>query len=285
MNYGALVSKSLNMMWKHKYLWILGLLASLMQGTGQTFSDVSHRSDAVGHFLLQSGILFFLILAGLFLFIIFLVLSYIAHGGLIHCVNKISRDEPTSLGDGWKTGAKNFWRLLGIGVLLFLVVIGSIVVCGAPVVIAFLVHKGLGILSLLLFVPIFLILLIIIGFVDAYADRACVIEGKGVIDSLGEGWRTFTTNLGRSIAVGIISLISGIVYAILFILLGLGLILNFLLAWALTGFIWAVVSGVMVALIYVIITEGIFNTYLSAFWTLSYLEIKRLNQKPNLSQV
>jgi hypothetical protein len=154
----------------------------------------------------------------------------------------------------------------------------SIVFVG-PVIIAFLIHKSLGILSLLFFVPLFIIALSIIGFIDAYADRACVIQGKGVIDSIKDGWGTFKNNLGKSIFVALISFFSSIVYGTLFILIGLGLIANFFLTWVLGGLVLAIIIGILIAFIYVVITEGIFNTYLSSFWTLSYLEIKKQSQK------
>ena len=280
MDYGALVSRSLKIMWEYKYLWLLGFLVSLGEGGSHTFTNFKGKSDAVGNFLAQPGILFFLILFGLLLFIILTILNFIAHGGLIHCVNRINRNESTNLGDGWRAGVKNLWRLLGIGILIFFTIIAVLIVCALPVIIAFLIHKSLGILSLLLFIPLFLLAIIIIGFVDAYADRVCVIEKRGVIDSLKKGWDVFKNNLGRAIVVSIISILSGIIYAILFILIGLGLVMNFLLAWAFAGLILAIIVGMLIVLAYIVITEGIFNTYLSAFWTLAYLEIKKLSQKP-----
>jgi hypothetical protein len=276
MDYGALVSKSLKIMWKFKYLWLLGFLVSLGEGGGHTFSNFKGKSNVIDNFLAQPGILFSLIIFGLLLFIIFTVLYYIAHGGLIHCVNRISRNESTSLGDGWRAGARNFWRLLGIGILILFMIIIALIVFGVPVAIAFLIHRSLGIVSLLFFIPLFLLGLAVILFVDVYADRACVIEGKGVIDSLKEGWNTFKNNLGKSIVVAIISFISGIIYLMLFIAIGLGLVANFFLAWAFAGLILAIIFGILIVLVYTVITEGIFNTYLSAFWTLAYLEMKRL---------
>ncbi len=285
MDYGALVNRSLRTMWNHKYLWLLGFLASLGEGGGQAFWNVGKKSNVMNGLISQPGVLAFLALLGFFLFIIFVIARYIAHGGLIHCVNRISHSELTSLGDGWKAGVKNFWRLLGIGILILLMIIAALIVCGLPVLVAFLAHKALGIASLLFFVPLFLFLFVIILFVDSYADRACVIEGKGVFDSLKEGWDTFKDNLGRSIAVALISFISSILFAIPFILVGLGLVANFFLAWAFAGIIFAIILGVLIAFIYVVITEGLFNTYLSSFWTLAYLEIRKTSQKSALSSI
>jgi len=284
MDYGVLVSRALRIMWKYKYLWILGFLVSLGEGGGQVIVNFHKKSDLTSSFLAQPGIILLLVLSGVFLFVLFLILRYIAHGGLIHCVNRIDRSEPTGLGDGWKAGLRNFWRLFGIGILILLMIISVTVVFAAPVVVAFLIHKTLGILSLVFFIPLFVIALIVICFIDAYADRVCVIEGKGVTDSIKEGWFTFRNNLGKSIFVATISLFSSIVYGTLFILIGLGLVADFFLAWAFAGLIPAMLIGISIMLVYVVITEGIFTTFLSAFWTLSYSEIKGLIPKPAIAQ-
>lgn len=280
MSYKTLVKESLRIMWKYKYLWLLGFLVSLGEGVGHTFTNFKGKSNIVANFLAQPGILFLLILFWLLLFIILTILNFIAQGGLIHCVNKINRNESTSLGDGWRAGVKNFWGLLGIGILILFAIIAVLAVCALPVIGAFLIHKSLGMLSLLLFIPLFLLAIVIINFVYAYAVRVRVIEKRGVIDSLKEGRSVFKNNFRQSIAVAIISFVSNIIYEILFILIGLGLVVNFLLAWVFADLFLAVIVGMLIALAYVVITEGIFNTYLSSFWTLAYLEIKRLGQKP-----
>jgi hypothetical protein len=45
MDYGALVNKSLKIMWNYKYLWILGFLASLGEGGGQSFVNFHKKSN------------------------------------------------------------------------------------------------------------------------------------------------------------------------------------------------------------------------------------------------
>jgi hypothetical protein len=280
MPYKTLVKESLKIMWKYKYLWLLGLLVNLGEGIGHTFTNFKGKSNAVANFLAQPEILFPFILFWFILLITLTILNFTAQGGLIHCVNKINRNESASLGDGWRAGVKNFWGLLGIGILILFAIIAVLAVCALPVIGAFLIHKSLGMLSLLLFIPLFLLAIIIINFVYAYAVRVRVIEKRGVIDSLKEGRSVFKNNFRQSIAVAIISFVSNIIYEILFILIGLGLVMNFFLAWAFADLLLAVIAGMLIALAYVVITKGIFDTYLSAFWTLAYLEIKRLGQKP-----
>ena len=276
MNYGELVKKSLDIMWKFKYLWIFGFFAEWGSGGGAGNIPGESR-DRLGGFLLDinPAIILTLILIALAVFVLFLVLYIISKGGLIHSIAKINGGESSSLGEGWRSGLKNFWRLLGIWVLLVLSGITFALLIIGPLIAFFIISLPLGILSAVVLIPLFIAGIIALILIGIYADRICVLEQKGIIDSIAEGWNTLKKNLGQSIIVGLISIASYIVFIIGFLIVGAMLAIPFVVM----GFINLVVGlglGIMVALIYIVITTGIWGAYAYSLWTLTYLDLKRL---------
>ncbi|MCJ7578300.1 MAG: hypothetical protein MUO91_07600 [candidate division Zixibacteria bacterium] len=278
MDYGGLVKRAIDIMWKFKYLWLFGLFLEFGAGGGGGAGRVPDKfkvsiTDFFGSISLSVVIL--LILVGLVVFLLYLILSIISQGGLIHCVSKIEKGENPALRDGWNMGVKNFWRILGIGILILILVLGSMAITFGPFVILLIVSKTLGLLSLIIFIPLFLVLLIPIALIELYANRVCIIEGKGIFDSIAGGWEMLKSNLGKSLVLALIGIISTIVYIIGFLIVGLILAIPFIVLGAINLF-WGIALGVLVGLIYLAITSGIWGAFIDSLWTLAYLEMKKL---------
>jgi len=298
MDYGALVKKALDVMWKFKYLWVFGFFVQVISGGGWGIGRISdkwdrfrmpggHWSDSwhglnglkltIGDHISELGlvIILLLILAVFLLFLIFLVLGIISQGGLIHCVSRIRAGEKPTLGDGWSVGIKNFWRMLGIWIIIMVLVLASILLILVPFILVIIASGVFGLLFGMFMIPLFILAIIFISLIDFYSTRTCILEGKGVFDSLAGGWETLKNNLGKTIMVTIISVGSTIVYIIGFIIAGLFLAIPFVLI-AIGNLFLGIVLGVLAGLIYIIVITGAWGAYIDSFWTLAFLEMKKL---------
>lgn len=280
MDYGRLVKRALDIMWKFKYLWIFGFFLEFGSGGGG-MGGLPDRFDRcelpVGDFLggiSLMSIIIPLIMIALVVFLLFVILYIISQGGLIHCVSRIESGEKPTLRDGWNAGVANFWRILGIAILMIISFFAAILLSLGPFIVLILINKILGLLSAMVLIPLFMVLIIAISLISIYAYRVCIIGGKGVFDSIAGGWEMLTSNLGKTLIVTLISIGSTIVYIIGFLIVGLFLALPFIVLGAINLFL-GIALGVIVGLIYIAVTSGAWGAYIDSFWTLAFLEMKK----------
>jgi hypothetical protein len=286
MDYGGLVRKSLDIMWKFKYLWIFGFFLEFGSGGGTWFGNlpekvklpVSHyiRGDVLGGALV--GAVLLLIALALLIFVIFLM-YFISQGGMVHCVWKIQSGENAGLREGWDAGIKYFWRIVAISLLILVVILTAGILTLGPFILGVIAFKALGLLLGVVLFPIFLIALVVLLLIDLYATRSCVIEDKGVFDSIAAGWDMFKNNLGPSLVVALISIGSTMAYTMGFVIVGLLLAAPFIAIAAFDLFL-GIFAGVLVGLIYIGILSAMWGTYIDSLWTLAYLEMKKPKLQP-----
>jgi len=282
MDYGGLVRRALDVMWKFKYLWIFGFFLEFGSGTSGWVGNAPEKlrlpmCDFVSGALL--GAIVFLVMVGLLVFLVFLIMYLISQGGLIHCVWKIESGEKPTLRDGWNAGVGNFWRILGISVLIVIFILASAVITLGPFIGLIIGFKVLGLLAGLVLFPVFLLLLVTFILIDLYAKRACIIEGKGVVDSLMAGWEMLKDNLGNSLVMGLIGIGSTMVYVLGFVIAGLLLALPFV-ALGFVNMFLGIFLGVIVGLIYIGLASALWGTYIDSLWTMAYLDMKKLTSQP-----
>ncbi|MGB7060782.1 MAG: hypothetical protein WBF13_00330 [Candidatus Zixiibacteriota bacterium] len=282
MDYGGLVRRALDIMWKFKYLWIFGFFLEFGSGTGGWFGNLPEKIKLpMGDFISGAlvGAIILLVLVGFLIFLVFLIMYLISQGGLIHCVWKIESGEKPTLRDGWNAGIKNFWRILGISVLILIFIVASAVITLGPFVVLIIALKIVGLLSALVLFPVFLVLLVALILVGLYAERTCVIEGKGVFDSLAGGWEMLKSNLGSSLVMALIGIGSTMVYVLGFVIVGLLLALPFV-ALGLINLLLGIFLGVIVGLVYIGLASAMWGTYIDSLWTMAYLDMKKLETQP-----
>ncbi|KPL02645.1 MAG: hypothetical protein AMJ90_05240 [candidate division Zixibacteria bacterium SM23_73_2] len=283
MEYGKLVKRALDIMWKFKYLWIFGFFIQVGSGGGGA-GRLSGKIDKiklpalhVDNFFrsIALEIILLLVLFGLLVFLFFLVLKMISKGGLIHCVWRIETGEKPTLGDGWGVGVKNFWRILCIDILMIILALLAVGVTILPVVL-FIIASGVwGVFSAVILIPLFIVILAAILLTELYATRTCIIEGKDVFDSLSSGWDTLKSNLEKSLILALIGIGSIIIYVIGFLIVALMLVVPFIIIGVMNLF-WGIAWGIFFGLIYIIIVSGAWGAYIDSFWTLAFLELKKL---------
>jgi hypothetical protein len=277
MEYGKIINRSASIVWQNKYLIILGILAALGSGSfsspgGGGGGGGNGGNGDLGQFsefgeeiaALAVGGIIVLICVFLVIAIVFWVISTIARGGLVASVDSIESGEKSSFRQGWSAGWQKVWTLLGIGILpaipgLLLLVIGLLAFSAYGGIFALFGDEftntvgaaGLGVtiaIAACILVPITLVLSILRNF----AERACMLEDLGAIDSYRRGTNVLMANLGEAIILFLIQIAIFIVLGILLFLPGLILVL--------CCFLWPLL----------LVIQGAISAFLSALWTLAW---------------
>ena len=150
---------------------------------------------------------------------------------------------------------------------------------GGAVAVIIAVGVGLGLLLLLIVVGIALSVLTTL--VHEYAQRACVLDTKGIFDALGNGIRLTRSRFRESALMWLLLMAINIVaslVAIPLVLLGLGgSVAPALAVWGGTESIGAAVAAaVPFLLVFVLVGAllgGIYIVFQSAVWTLTFREL------------
>ena len=275
MEYGKLLNRSVNIVWQNKFLIVLGILASLVNGgfngggggngNGQPIGDLGQfpefREEIAG---LAVGAIIALVCVAVFIGIVLWAISTIARGGLIAGVDTIESGEKSSFRQAWSAGWQKAWTLLGIGILpaipgLILFVVGLLALGAYGGIFALLGEgfaepagaAGLAIAVVLIaciVIPIVLVLSILRNF----AERACMLENLGVIDAYRRGTSVLMANLGEAIILFLLQIAIFIILGILLFIPGLILIICCCL-WPL-----------------LLVVQGAISAFLSALWTLAW---------------
>jgi hypothetical protein len=301
LDYGNLLSRAWQITWKHKILWIFGILAGLGNGggppgdgngggRGQPSNGFEFGSPQVDQWINQFdqaaivAIVLGLICLALLIAVVLIALQVIGRGGLIGGVLKAEADQTVTFGEAWQIGVSKFWTLFLIGLIPGLISLLLAVVVIAPGVILSLLTFGLG---LLCFIPVACLLAIggvILNIIAYFAQIAAVVENLGVMDALRRAWAVITANVGNIVVLGLmlifISFFAGLIIALPMLLTIVPAVI------AVAGFAGEsqVVGygGLAFALaccaLYLpvlLVLSGILQTWVTATWTLAY---KRLTQ-------
>lgn len=269
MDYGKVISRSASIVWQHKFLIILGFLAALgsislgggggADGDGEPLPQISEEFAA-----LAAGVIVTLVCVAIIVGIVLWMISSIARGGLVASVDSIESGEKSSFTQAWSAGWRRVWTLLGIGLVpaipgVALFVLGLMALGAYGGIFAlfggefsdFAGPTGLGITIAVLTciaVPIVMLLTIL----RTFAERACMLEGLGVIDSYRRGTNVLMANLGQAIILFLLQIV-------IFVVLGIFLFIPGIIL-AVCCFLWPLLF----------IVQGAISAYLSSLWTLAW---------------
>ncbi len=295
-NFGEVLTRAWKNIWKHKVLWIFGILASFANGGGGSSGGGSGNSGyqtgpggnspfprwQVERVMNQAGrlfeqywwILIVAILAIMLIAFIFYALGMIGRIGIIKGTSQAEKGaERITFGELWSESLPYFWRIFGLNFLIGL----AIFVIFVPLILFGFVTAGIGFVCLLpvfcLLIPIFWILNIIIE----QAQAAIVLEDLGILDGFSRGWEIVKTN---AIPTILMSLILGVGRFIIGFILALPLILAFIPVFIGMGrlresfaplyFSLACCALYMPVLIFF---SGILTAYIQSAWALTFMQL------------
>lgn len=292
MDYGEVLSRAWQIIWKHKVLWIFGILASCssanngsgLSGSGSSWqaNEIPYQIERTINMIPDWQIVMFIgmiFLVALVLFILAMFLGTIGRIGLIRGTAQADRDiEKLSFGELFRGSMPYFWRvfLLNLLVGLFLVIAFFaliLTICLAPLV--------------CLMIPVACVISVILE----QASIAIVLEELGILDGLKRGWEVVRLNPGPMIVMWLIlvlgiGILGGLIIGIPLIF-SLGPIIALLIA----GGERAILGGLAVAAIcfaaylpFLFVLSGILRSYVGSAWTLTFLRLTApaapLDQEP-----
>ncbi len=308
MNFSDILSRAGKIIWKHKVLWLFGLLASCGRGGsggsggGTNFNvggsapnpqippgmrrfvfDVQRFFENIESWQLAAIIIGVLLLM-LALMLLSLALQTIGRVGLIQGAALADEGaERLTFGELFESGRPFFWRILGLNLLLGLATFAGLMLTIVPMALIGVVTAGIGFLCLLPLICLLVPLFWAVGIIIEQANIALVLEDQSILEAIQRGWEVFRQNLGEYIAMG---LILGIGNAVVGVILALPLLFVFLPAALsivlgnqgnndfLFGGGLAVAALCLLAYLPVLIVlSGILRAYIQTAWTLTFQQL------------
>lgn len=297
MDYFGILERAFAITRRYRALWVFGFLLALFGAGGSTGNGVqySFQGGDFDRFNIPPSIGIAVILGLVFvavgLAIIAAIVNYVSRTALIDLVGEIEEGAEPTVRHGFDVGwSRNALRLFGVDVAifvpLFLIIAFLVVIFAVPFVV--LVDQGdpgpaifLLVCCLVIGGVLFVILAVALNALQYFFHRQVVLAGQGVFDAIRHGYRLVRANLGQVVAMWLIMLVIGIVWAAVNFVIGL-------VAFAVVGGPAALMYGLfnsglaaalgalpflLVALLLFAVINALYTVFTSAVWTLTYLEL------------
>ena len=309
-DFGYVLSRAWQIIWKHKILWVFGILAGCGQGNAR-FNSSSRGGNGTGGFeqlppqilsLLQTieDNLTVFVIAGciliLLIWAITIFLSTIGRIGLIRGTYQADGGaEKLIFGQVFSESTPYFWRMFGLSLIVAIpvLIVFAVLVAGLVALIISASNLGDGrnfglIGAIPLLIGCFCLLLpvmFVVGMIIRQAENAIVLEDMRVMPALSRGWDVFRTNLGPIILMAIILFVIGLVIGFVIAIPVFLIVFPSVIAYA-TGnpenWTPLILMGVGLC-IYIpilLVLNGIMTAYVESAWTLTYMRLTRLQDRP-----
>ncbi|HEU0296177.1 MAG TPA: hypothetical protein VFR47_25805 [Anaerolineales bacterium] len=306
-NFGEVLTRAWEIVWKHRVLWIFGILASCGRGGGGGNGGGGGQGGVSGtgpdlppqvmQWLewIEQNVVTFVILISIFALVIWLIAIAIGAIGKIGLIRGTAQVEDGAqsliFGQLFSEGMPYFRRVFGLSVLLILpafllgliiavlVVMGFVTSQGDSAALGFAAIAPVAVCCACLFIPV----MIVLNMIFRQAERSVVLEDLGLMPALARGWEVFRANLGPIILMAIILGILGLVVGLVFALPVFIIVFPAAFAYAIgnaennTPLILAGVCFCLYLPI-LLLLNGILVAYVESAWTLTYM---RLTGKPD----
>ena len=300
MDFGYVIKRAWEIIWKFKVLWIFGILASCGQAGGsggsnsgyKFSSQESNASSQIEQWFSQLDPAIIALLIGLAILIVFILvvlailLGTVGRVGLIRGTMKAEQGaDRLTFGELWREGLSYFWRVFGLNLLVGLIILAVVLV--VFVLGAILTRLTLGLFALCLLPLVCLIVPVLwaVSVVIEQANVALVVENLGIIKAIERGWQVVRDNIGSVIVMSLflylgVNLIGGVIIGLPLLIVAAPAVAGIAAGTAEAIRNGLIVSGLffIVYLPVLLLLSGILRAYTSSAWTLTYL---RLTAKPS----
>lgn len=309
-NFGEVLTRAGQIVWKFKVLWIFGILAGCARGggggnsggggnNGFNFSSPNvppgmerFFQNIADHAMAYSLVAITLLCV---VWVVALFLGTIGRVGLIRgAAQADGGTERLVFGQLFSESMPYFWRMFGLSLIIALpvLILVAILVVG---MLAFLVPVAVtnggetprfGFLAI---IPIFagcmcllVPFLLVAGLIIRQAENAIVLEDLRVFPALSRGWEVFRKGLGpillMAIILWVISIVAGLIIALPIIAVAVPAALAFVIG---EGRQWGSIALLGVCLcIYIpvsMVLNGILTSYTQSAWTLTFRRLTGSN--------
>ncbi|MBI5943400.1 MAG: hypothetical protein HY864_03455 [Chloroflexi bacterium] len=299
-NFGEVLARAWQIIWKHKVLWVFGVFASFARGGGggssggsnsgyQTGSGDSPFStdqlergmNQFGHFLENNLWIIIAVVVLLFLLsFVFFMLGMMGRIGIIKGVARAEKGaEKLAFGEIWSESMPFFWRIFGLNFLIGLAFFAILF----PLVLFGVFTAGIGFLCILpllcILIPLSWVFMVIIE----QAQAAIVLEDLGMMDGFKRGWEIVKANAGPMIVMALIlgigGAVIGVIIALPIILAAVPLIIgaNRLNETLTPVYIAAACCAAYFPIL--LFLNGILTAYIQSAWALTYLRLTQQKEE------
>lgn len=279
MDYFGLIKKSYEITLKHKFIWILGFLATFGFGS---FRGVEFMLSPTDSTFTRSEFVLASVAVGI-IAVTFLILAVIGQAGTIIAFSKLEKGHKINFKESFEAGWLKTGRVLLLDIFVFLAVITSILIIVLPVI-ALIISQAYvfaAFCGALLFIAC-LFFWLVIGFIYPYALRMVVLENSEVLTTLRESLHLVRNNFWHVVVIYLLAYVVNMVYSLAMILaLGIGCLILFIIGygiWLASAFA-AVFYGFLAIVALVVTIAVLFSAY-SAFnsgiFTLTYQKLKNI---------
>ncbi|MBI3290699.1 hypothetical protein HYZ76_00285 [Candidatus Falkowbacteria bacterium] len=296
--YRQIFKQAFKIAWEHPAFWFFGFFLAFVGSAGEIELLLGGYGFSVDGFIISFweglfGAGFFSLntlkgIAGLlavnpFSVLVFLLLSMVALGlmavviwliivsqsAVISGAIGASKNKNVSFAEGFFTGLKNFWPVLGLNFVLRIVTWGLFILTALLSILDF---PGSALIYIIFF-DIFLILTLIASFVVKYAICGVILKNSSFKDSIKQAWQIFRSNWLLSFEIAtILFLIYVVTNGLLLFFLPLMLLYALKIFVSFTLGIYLIIFALLVFFIFIEIILAIFHW---ASWAIVFELITR----------
>ena len=283
MDYGRILSKSIELAVKRPSLWIFGLFAgggmNLNIDSDRHLKHLGFDTDSFGQFEsfdtapdFDPSLILSLAFAAFAMALVFFACWCIARPALIDAVNKLTRGGIYQFGDSFSRGIDFLGRFALIVIFYILIATASVTLIGFAIGFSFAITPVLGVLALLLLLPLGFLAWLVSYHVFSLAEVAMVARDISIGDALAEGWTLFRANIGKCALLTLIyiGIMIGVGLVVMVIALFTFVPINLLVASMTESLPLMLFLGVVIALPVSIILGGITGTFSLSLYTQFY---------------
>lgn len=307
-NFGEVLTRAWQIIWKHKVLWIFGIFAGCSRGSGNFRGNTGGGGNGgpgqpnfppeimrVFEFI-QQNLTMIVVLGCILIFLIWAITIFLSTIGKVGLIRGTFQAEGGSekliFGQLFSESMPYFWRVFGLSLI---VAIPVLIVFAALIagVVAFAISASngndaarvgiFGMVPLLIGCVCLLIpVMFVIGMIIRQAENAIVLEDLPVMPAISRGWDVFRANLGPIILMAIILAVLGVVVGLIIAIPVLAIVVPAAITFALgnqQNWTPMIFAGICLILYIPIawLLNGILTAYTESAWTLTYM---RLTAKP-----
>lgn len=291
MNFGEVLSRAWQIIWKHKILWIFGIMAGCAGNGGSApniqYSFSTELPPQISAYLdgfppeqiplwIGLAVVVILILVAVSIFF-----GTIGRIGIIRGTLQVEQSTPQlSFSELFRGSLPYFWRVFALVLLVSIVIFLVVLIVSIPIVLLTAVTFGF---ALLCFLPFICLLVPLAWLVQAYIELgivSIVADNLGITAALQRAWTMVSNNFGAVILMALILILGiGAIGGLIIsapLLLVLAPVLSITFFSSANAVPFVALISILCLVIYLpllIVLSGILRSYISSAWTLTYLRL------------
>lgn len=301
MDYFDLLKRAWSITWRYKALWVLGLFAGAMSGSGgfsggssgsgysESGQELSSQWNQFVSWATDNIVLIAVVVGGLTIISIGLwILTVAAQGGIAHGTNEAAEGRTPALKESWSVGFSKWGRTFMVQFVLALPVFVVVMVMAAMVAVLGLsvaadsdMAGGIGVGMCFVF-PLSIVVIIaasvIIGILLPVAIRYGVLLDVTYGQAIKRAWGDLWGKKGL-LVFWLVMLLPGIAYGFVVFAIALVALIPAGVAFFAGQYVVAGAFGLLMVLL-MMLPNAIYATFVNAAWTLMFRQLTGLEQPP-----